>query len=616
MALQKTNESMNLDNQKQATEQKQINDIIIPNSETLKKYEQYDLFVKTVKLDLDEETRKKMLAILSAIPTDELDMYMMMDAQNTNLIDKQAIDTFIIEKWKIYLVKETKTETQKNHEKKFDSDYTSDSSLTDKWQKEGTKVEAEKAEIEAEKAEIETEKAEIETEEKEKSLKILDDNKKRFKEIFWENSEFFQLFEKFKDKELVSELEKFLSKPENRKAVFEKLAQSWDDKLYNSTKQALESLSPNIKNLLSDISDYPLPLATPPEYFPTAKEWEVTKRWDVVSYGDASVDLKTGKAYITSENWYKLEAHVDKLDAMPTRIKFQKERLDILEKLETEKTFQKNAETTLKYIKEEKVFDKKKDLEKELENKKSEKKSPKKSANELQIDLEITQIERELELVNKKIDEIKKAFPKDPNQKEEDYIENLGNFLETKLSSSKQEIEKLGKQLEENKENYEKEISDLLEKNWKEVNNSLETTRRTTLLLDSIGFTLIPQHITDDIIATINKNPEHYWFESRIDLKNGNFGWINNTLTKERFIKKFNKMISWKEWEPITSEDINNILVKKLEKDKDSQGERNKELLAKFSTYNIMSDLWTWDREKLESNLTLKEKETTNKETK
>lgn len=59
MALQKTNESMNLDNQKQATEQKQINDIIIPNSETLKKYEQYDLFVKTVKLDLDEETRKK-----------------------------------------------------------------------------------------------------------------------------------------------------------------------------------------------------------------------------------------------------------------------------------------------------------------------------------------------------------------------------------------------------------------------------------------------------------------------------------------------------------------------------------------------------------------------------
>jgi hypothetical protein len=138
----------------------------------------------------------------------------------------------------------------------------------------------------------------------------------------------------------------------------------------------------------------------------------------------------------------------------------------------------------------------------------------------------------------------------------------------------------------------------------------LEATRQTTLLLDSIWFTLIPQHITDDIIATINKNPEYYWFESRIDLKNWNFGWINTIATKERFIKKFNKMISGKEWEPITTEEINNILVKKIEKDKNSQEEKNKELLNNFSKYWIMKDLWTWDREKLESNLTIKEKET------
>jgi hypothetical protein len=110
---------------------------------------------------------------------------------------------------------------------------------------------------------------------------------------------------------------------------------------------------------------------------------------------------------------------------MPIRIKFQKERLDILEKLDGEKTFQKNAENTLKYIKEEKVFDRQKDLEKDLEAKKNEKKSPRKSANELQLDLEITRIEKELELVNKKIEEIKKAFPKDPNQTEEDYIANI-----------------------------------------------------------------------------------------------------------------------------------------------------------------------------------------------
>jgi hypothetical protein len=80
MATKNTNESMSLDNQKQALEQTQNNDIGIPNSDTLKKYDQYDLFEKTVKLDLDEETMKNLITILKRIKSDELDMYMMMDA--------------------------------------------------------------------------------------------------------------------------------------------------------------------------------------------------------------------------------------------------------------------------------------------------------------------------------------------------------------------------------------------------------------------------------------------------------------------------------------------------------------------------------------------------------
>lgn len=43
-------------------------------------------------------------------------------------------------------------------------------------------------------------------------------------------------------------------------------------------------------------------------------------------------------------------------------------------------------------------------------------------------------------------------------------------------------------------------------------------------------------------------------------------------------------------------------MVKKIEKDKESQEEKIKNFLAKFSTYNIMNELWVWDREKLESN--------------
>lgn len=186
------------------------------------------------------------------------------------------------------------------------------------------------------------------------------------------------------------------------------------------------------------------------------------------------------------------------------------------------------------------------------------------------------------------------------------------------LESKKYELVKNKEEKTSELENLEISFHNELENRFKKESikwlEDEEKTRQTTLLLDSIWFTLIPQHITDDIIASINKNPEHYWFESRIDLKNWNFGWINTIATKERFIKKFNKMISGKEWEPITKDEIDNILVKKLERDKDSQEEKNKELINKFSTYNIMSDLWTWDREKLENNLNIKEKENTQTE--
>lgn len=633
MVSQNISENLNIETSK-SIESK--NNLYVPKNEILKNYKWFEEFARTLYSSyVKEETKKHFIYILEKIDANTLKDYIDFDNNWNIFLTWKEISDFVEAKKTGFPLENEDTikKQEENAKKDFSSDYiNNDNSLTNKWKKEWDNNTAKRYKNEADKYKKTKEYSnnsqnnfEIKLPELEKIFswnKDISENINKFKILFLNK----QLIDKNADKdytEAIKLIEKNINdvkeivnnifdSKEKSVAFFQKIAKE-NPEIYSSVYESLVWVSPELE---ANFETWWIPkkaewfLPVPPEYFPTAKAWDVTKRWDVVSYGDASVDLSTGKAYITSENWYKLESHVEKLDAMPIRIKFQKERLDILEKLDEEKTFQKNAENTLKYIKEEKVFDRQKDLEKDLEAKKNEKKSPRKSANELQLDLEITRIEKELELVNKKIEEIKKAFPKDPNQTEEDYIANIWKFLESKLFNSKENIEKLEKALEENKQNYEKEISSLLEKNWKQVNDSLEATRQTTLLLDSIWFTLIPQHITDDIIATINKNPEYYWFESRIDLKNWNFGWINTIATKERFIKKFNKMISGKEWEPITTEEINNILVKKIEKDKNSQEEKNKELLNNFSKYWIMKDLWTWDREKLESNLTIKEKET------
>ncbi|MDD4151248.1 MAG: hypothetical protein PHR68_01415, partial [Candidatus Gracilibacteria bacterium] len=262
-------------------------------------------------------------------------------------------------------------------------------------------------------------------------------------------------------------------------------------------------------------------------------------------------------------------------------------KLEIKEKIETQ-------EDTLREIKEYKdtiVYQK--SLKKELEGL---------GETDINSKLRISEIKSQLNLIEKYINFTKERY----HQIEEE------SFEEKTLKK----LEDLKNEEKELDERYTKEIKDLYEKSGNKVKENDEKTRETLNILDSIGFTLIPKNITDDIIATINKNPANYGFDSRIDLKNGNFGGINNDLTKIRFIKKINKMLSSKETEPIGNDEIDNIIVKKVEKDKDSQEEKNKELLGKFSKYGIINDLGIWDKEKLESNLTLKEKQETQKETK
>ncbi len=559
-------EQSKIDSQKEQIEQQKH--IQIPKKEIIIwKIDNVNDFIKMGEFinNLDPDTKFKLYFVLEKI--DEWDLMDYID-DNWILSSDNIIDDFL--QVNISILNDydkQKIDTNKNNTD--DKNISIDSFINiDNIKKQADKVYKEKASFKEEKASFKEEN-------QQKWLELLKTNKAKYEQIFaWDEFVLWKLneLELYKDKpsEIERILKEIFTNEEKTKDFFQKLALSWDKELYEQTYSSFVSISWwENSDLAKKFEEWKIPpFPTPPEYFPTAKAWEVTKRWDIVSYGDASVDLKTGKAYITSENWYKLEAHVDKLDAMPTRIKFQKERLDILEKLETEKTFQKNAENTLKYIKEDKVFDKKKDLEKKLENKKSEKKSPRKSANELQIDLEITQIEKELELVNKKIDEIKKAFPRAPNQTEEDYMESIARFLESKLFSSKQEIEKLEKQLEENKENYEKEISDLLEKNWKAVNDSLEATRETTRFLNLIWFSSLPQEITDKIINNIintSKRNEsqiaELWFVSNLKPGKSDFLWLNWLVwedivkQKKAFVKMFNKMMTWETEKPIPTSD-------------------------------------------------------------
>lgn len=387
----------------------------------------------------------------------------------------------------------------------------------------------------------------------------------------------------------VKELTSFLSDKNNAKSFFDKLSKEKPE-LYAETYQALASISwlwEQFKSWWIDDKPYIKEDITKDPRFPDAPEWKVEKRWDLLSYWDKLIDEKTGKAYIIWENWYKLETSLNIPNLTETKVKFQKERLEILESIDNSKNILNLLEN--KYT-----------IKNRIEN--LEKQKTWIIWEDTQINIEINLLSKELEQIQNKLKQVVPNY----NETQDDLLKS---FLEKSIKEDNEKLEEL-------EEKYTKEIKDLYEKAWTNVKENDEKTRETLNILDSIWFTLIPKNITDDIIATINKNPENYWFESRIDLKNWNFWWINNQLTKERFIKKINKMISSKETEPITTNEIDDILVKKIEKDKNSQEERNKELLGKFSTYWIINDLWIWDKEKLESNLILKEKETTNKETK
>ena len=97
---------------------------------------------------------------------------------------------------------------------------------------------------------------------------------------------------------------------------------------------------------------------------------------------------------------------------------------------------------------------------------------------------------------------------------------------------------------------HNQEIKELLEKQIK----AKETQKQTLDFLHKTGFDLIPQNITNELIAEIKSNViQVKWLNidpHRLDLKNWIFGnsWLeanSNQIFKENIIKFLNKLIYW-----------------------------------------------------------------------
>lgn len=380
---------------------------------------------------------------------------------------------------------------------------------------------------------------------KTKALETLKQNSAKYKKIFWADSEFFNIFQRNENNPdiLAKELETFLNNPENRKAVFDKIAATGDAKLYQETYKALSSFHP-----LSDISPTIYKVEkldwgkiedkTIISQFPWANPKDIEKRWDLVSYGDKTIDLKTGKAFISGEGWYAIETSMKVPNSLDLRVSYQKERLEILEGIKTNEKILNLVEN-------------KEELKRNLEELKKQKSTDSKNAQDLQLDIEITAIEKELQKIDEKL---KQAVPW---YKEED-DKNLKIFLKEKIEESKASLKSL-------KEKFDTDMQKLLEAGQGEIKARDEKVRETISFLDDLWITNINQHDLQKIITRINIHPQAYGFSKPIDLTKGFEGSATEShKQKKEFFNFFSKMYE-KMW--LTNPPISHSVIEGINKD-------------------------------------------------
>lgn len=126
-------------------------------------------------------------------------------------------------------------------------------------------------------------------------------------------------------------------------------------------------------------------------------------------------------------------------------------------------------------------------------------------------------------------------------------------------SALKEKLVQAQQKIQEARNTYQKALGHIRNSQLGKLKEKDKKTKETLNFLKSIGFTKIPQWLTDRIIETINIHPKQYGFQEEINFSQGQLGmdknvgesWVLDLADKQAFAKFINKMIG------ITDEDGN-----------------------------------------------------------
>ncbi|MDD5213390.1 MAG: hypothetical protein PHG82_03120 [Candidatus Gracilibacteria bacterium] len=525
MATIKQNESPNLETTKVSIETKnnQNDSLKLAKEDVLKAYKGYDLFKQSL---LSDPNYKKdaILQILEKVDEMDLQMYLDSNVDDGNLVNLKIND---------FIVNFKGLTVEKKEEKKIDLMINSNDSKKDFIKNKTIAVKNETIAVKNE------------TIQKENGLKTLNEKLPKLKELFKGDIEIENILNqidanKENPNEVLKLVNQLLSTKEKATKFFDKIAATGDKELYESTYKSFENLGVSIPAYIPKaIYEIKKEKIGKDPRFPDAPDGKVEKRGDLLSFGDKLIDERTGKAYIISNNGYKLETSLNVPNLTEMKVEHQEKRLELLETINTDKKILE-------------LLGNKKKIKKDIEDLEKQKKGG--LGEDTGVNIAINLLQKELEQIQAKL---AVAVP--------NYRENqddlLASFLETSIKENEENLAKL-------EEKYRKDLSELYTKSADKVKENDEATRETTRFLDLIGFSMLPQEITDRIIKNVINTSERSKPEiaelgfvnnlhpGKSDLLGLN-GLMGDDIIKQKkaFLKMFNKMMTGEMEKPIPTSD-------------------------------------------------------------
>lgn len=513
-------------------ESSQSNEIIKENQSPKEKLQKI-LESSNLKLETIENLKR----ILALVDINKLNDFIISEPDLDDVINKwldidlslsleSIIDNFLVKFWEIKSDKKNQNEVKESYNK-------------------NTIVSVDKTINELKK--VENKNIELWNEKQKTWLDLISKNKEKYEKLFAGNAEVLNILNNIEQlkgtpgeelKKAIDDLSKYVEK--HGSEFFDTIAKSKDSTLYKETIQTFESLWVNIPTHIPreiyEVAEKWWNISwskIPPEIvaqLPGAKGEDIEKRWNLVSYNGKTIDLKTWKAYISGTKWYAIETSMQVPNSLDIRVKYQRERLEILDEI-------KNNEKILN------ILDHKKDLKQELERLKSQKSTQWQSAQDLQIDIEITQVEKELQKINEKLKVIIPGY-------KEEQDEAFSAFLKEKIEEWKEKLTSL-------KEKLDTDLKELLSVGKDTIIKRDENVRKTIEFLDDLWLTNINQNDLQKIINRVNIIPQAFGFSKRIDLKAG-FEWTPTDALqqKKELFKLFSKLYEKMDFIPPVNESI------------------------------------------------------------